>query len=267
MYGRGILILVPHPDDEVVGAALAIRRARARGAAVVAIDLTHGRPPRETAWRWARGAGYDRLVSARRAEAQRVASELGMVRIADTGIAARHLRFHLAAAHRRVLEAIGAHAIDTIWVPAYEGAHSDHDCANALAASLARAGSGAPAAWEFAEYNRAGGRLLANEFPRANGTEQWIEAADAAEVRWKDDLLAHYGSERANLARAGARGHVRRECFRPLPAHDYGAPPHAGLLFYERYWWVPFRHPRLDRTRAAVVTESITAFLNGLKTA
>ncbi len=50
MFGRRILILIPHPDDEVVGAALAIRRAVKNGALVFGLDLTHGCPPREALW-------------------------------------------------------------------------------------------------------------------------------------------------------------------------------------------------------------------------
>lgn len=44
MFGQRVLILVPHPDDEVVGAAAAIARARAQGAAVTGVFLTTGVP-------------------------------------------------------------------------------------------------------------------------------------------------------------------------------------------------------------------------------
>ncbi len=260
MYGARILVLIPHPDDEVVGAAFAIRAARGQRATVVGLDLTHGRSPRDTAWPWARGSRFDALVAVRRDEAKRAAAALGILRIADTGIAARQLRFHLAATRLRVLDAIEAHDIDTVWVPAFEGAHQDHDCANAVAASVARGGGGNLTAWEFAEYNNAGGAQR-NAFPKENGTERWVDATDAVAMRWKTDLLAIYGSERGNLARIGAGGAAERECFRPLPPYDYRVRPHAGRLYYERYRWVPFRHPRLDRVSALDVAKSITNFL------
>jgi LmbE family N-acetylglucosaminyl deacetylase len=56
-FGRRILVLVPHPDDEVVGVAAAIARARADGARLFALYLGHGCLSRETLWPWQR-AGY-----------------------------------------------------------------------------------------------------------------------------------------------------------------------------------------------------------------
>ena len=42
MFGQRILILVPHPDDEVVAGCAAIGRAQAAGAKIFALYLTHG---------------------------------------------------------------------------------------------------------------------------------------------------------------------------------------------------------------------------------
>jgi len=256
MFGQRILILVPHPDDEVVGAALAIRRAAERGAEIFALDLTHGCPPREALWPWARKMHAER-VARRRREAAAAARELGLTRLADDGLAARRLRHALPAAYARVRAAAEAHAIDTLWVPAYEGAHPDHDCANALAAALARARP-AIAAWEFAEYNNAG---AANDFPDARGGETRIALADEDEGRWKTHLLRLYRSESFNLRNVGAGKTAFHESFRPLPRHDYARPPHAGRLFYERFHWVPLALPQIDRTTGADVSAAITAFL------
>ena len=263
MFGRRILVLVPHPDDEVVGAALAIRRALKNGAMVTALDLTHGCPPKEALWPWAR-MSYDARVSIRRREAAAAARELGMARIADDGLAARRLRHALPAAYRRLRDAADAHAIDTLWVPAYEGAHADHDCANALAAALQRERVDI-AVWEFAEYNNAGGTKRANEFAEPRGGEVTLAAADAdedeRERRWKTSLLRLYRSEAFNLRNVSAGRGQFQECFRPLPRHDYGRPPHSGRLFYERFHWVPVKVPDIDFTTGAEVSAAITAFL------
>jgi LmbE family N-acetylglucosaminyl deacetylase len=261
VIGRRILLLIPHPDDEVVGAALAIRRALAAGAAVTGLDLTHGVPPhRASAARVAR----------RRREAELAARALGMARIADDGLPARGLLRALERAYRRAAAVVAERNIDTVWAPAYEGGHADHDAANALAAALKRAHP-ALGAWEFAEYNFASGRVCANEFPAAaraaSGAGGAIEVApaDEGEALWKKDLLRLYRSERFNLgrvtvarARAGARV---RECFRPLPQHDYARPPHEGRLFYARFHWVPLRLPQIDFTTSAEVSAAILAFL------
>lgn len=261
MFGRRILILIPHPDDEAVGAALAIRRARARGSEVFGLDLTHGCPPRDALFPWAR-AGYERRVATRRREAADAARALGMTRLPDDGLPARRLRHSLVSAFARVTEAVDAYRIDTLWAPAYEGAHADHDCANALAAAALRARP-ALAAWEFAEYSNAGPGAgpRANAFPDDDGAATTLELEDENEGRWKTQLLALYRSEAFNL-RVVTGGHEPfRERFRPLKRYDYTRPPHPGRLFYERFHWVPFRVPQIDFTTGAEVSAAITAFL------
>lgn len=266
MFGRRILVLIPHPDDEAVGAALAIRRAVQNGSLVIGLDLTHGCPPREALWPWAR-ITHDARVETRRREAAAAARALGIARLADDGLAARRLRHALPAAYARIRTAAEAHAVDTLWVPAYEGAHPDHDCANALAAALVRARPEI-AAWEFAEYSNADGVRRANAFFDRRGGETALEAADEDEARSKTQLLALYGSESFNLRRVGAGRIAKsraalRESFRPLPPHDYARPPHPGRLFYERFHWVPFPVPQIDRATGADVSAAITAFLAG----
>ena len=248
MFGKRILVLVPHPDDETVGAAIAIRRGVAAGSTVTLLDLTHGCPPH---------AASAERVARRRREGETAAAALGVTRIPDGGLPARALRGALPRALGRVIAAIDAHAIDTLWVPAYEGAHADHDCANALAFAARRARAGTTV-WEFAEYNNAGGVRHANAFPDIRGGEIEIAATDE-EARWKSDLLALYASERFNLKNVG--GAETREAFRPLPARDYSKPPHSGRLFYARFHWVPLRVRQIDFTTSAEVSAAIAGLL------
>ena len=56
------LILIPHPDDEVVGCAVAALRAKAAGAEISGIYLTTGVPARERVWPWRRSR-YGALVA------------------------------------------------------------------------------------------------------------------------------------------------------------------------------------------------------------
>src|SRR5262249_31788593 len=154
--------------------------------------------------------------------------------------------------------AIGQYNIDQLWVPAYEGGNADHDAANAVASLFAPKLK----ILEFAEYNFAGGRAYSHEFPRPNGSEEVI-ALTPEEQQKKRALLAAYASEKCNL------GYVKteRECFRPLAAYDYSRPPHEGTLWYARFQWVPFRHPRVDFAKPAEVYAAIAAFLRGAKSA
>lgn len=255
MYGGRILILIPHPDDEAVGAAAAILRARGEGAAVFGLYLTTGVPGVEVAWR-PDPARHAARVERRRAEALRAAELLGLEPAGFLDHPSRTLKDRLPDALAAVRRAVAAVRPDVLWVPAYEGGHQDHDSASALASLLA---PGIPV-WEFAEYNNAGGRTNGQSFPHPDGSERELRLT-GAEAAAKRAALALYGSERGNL------GHVesRRECFRPQARYDYAAPPHAGRVFYARFHWVPFRHPRVDVTTPAETSAAITAFLKGVR--
>ena len=241
MIGRRVLVLAPHPDDEVVGAAAAIGRAVAAGSAVSVLPLTTGIPRRDDV----------RRITRRRREAVAAAEALGIAIAGWSDRSSRSLKDDLAEARAETLAAIRRVGADRLWVPAYEGGHQDHDTANALAWTL----RDAVEVWEFAEYGFCGCRVRANAFPRPRGDET-VLALDEAERARKRDLLRLYRSERGNLGYVG----VERECFRRLEGYDYGRPPHDGKLFYQRFQWVPFRHPRIDFTDPLSVCDKLAAF-------
>lgn len=244
---RRILILAPHPDDEIVACGIAAMRAKAAEAHVFVLYLTTGVPERAVLWPWQRRR-YDARLERRRREALSAAALLGLEPVGFLHIPSRHLRDHLDRASAALDRAIDDCAIDALWVPAFEGGHQDHDAANAVAARVA----GRLPVWEFAAYNFAGGTVNSNRFPDPRGDEYEI-GASGAEARLKRNALALYASERGNLRHVG----IAREVCRLLPAHDYGAPPHAGRLFRERFHWVPFRHPRVDFALSAEVYRDI----------
>ena len=247
MEPRRILILAPHPDDEIVACGIAALRARTAGAQVFVLYLTTGVPAREALWPWQR-AGHAERLSRRRAEARVAAALFGLESIGSLDYPSRHLRNHLDAAAAEIGRAIMEHAIEALWVPAFEGAHQDHDAANALAAQFC----GVLPVYEFAAYNFAGGRVRSNRFADRHDGEVTIETT-AAEAALKRQALACYESERGNLR------HIRaeRESWRSLPHYDYGTPPHSGRLFRERFHWVPLRHPRIDFEPSATVYAEI----------
>lgn len=250
---RRILILAPHPDDEVVGCGIAALRARAAGVRLFVLYLTTGVPPREMLWPWQRSSYYA-LVQRRRSEARATAAFLGLEALRFREIPARTLRHDLEGAATDIAGAIDACAPEAIWVTAFEGAHQDHDAANALAACFA----GQLPVWEFAAYNFASGRPRSNGFIESRGGEMDITAS-VWETARKRDALRRYASERGNLRHIRAQA----ECGRPLVTYDYGSPPHQGLLFRERFHWVPFRHPRVDFEASQEVYADIGAWLSG----
>lgn len=251
MFGKRILIFVPHPDDEVVACAAAIGRAKTQGAEVFATYLTDGCIARETLWPWRRKHHND-YVARRRMEAEGAAAALGLTPLGWATRPARRLWRELPQIHAEMRHAVAACAADQIWVPAYEGGNPDHDGLNALGQLFADEMS----VLEFAEYNFFGEGPRSQQFPFPNGSEQTI-ALTSAEQQGKRDLLGLYGSEQANLGYVG----VERECWRKLARYDYSRPPHPGVLWYARFQWVPFRHPRVDFTRPEEVSRAIVAYL------
>lgn len=249
MFGRRILILVPHPDDEVAGCCAAIGRARRQGAEVAAVYLTTGIPAAAVLWPWQR-SGHSARVARRRAEAGRAAELLQIQPVSFAEISTRELKAHMAATLDMLRGHIRRLRPDVLWTPAYEGGHQDHDVTNFLASRL-RAETGV---WEFSEYNFAGGKVRSQQFIRETGGEQRI-ALSSEEQALKRRALQLYASEKGNL------GYVRTEAevFRPLGTYDYRRPPHAGKLFYQRFQWVPY-HPRVDYTHPQQVCQAIAAF-------
>ena len=241
--GRRILVLAPHPDDEIVACGIAAMRARATGSRVFVLYLTTGVPERKAFWAWQRGAHAGRIAR-RRAEALAAAALLGLEPLGFGETPSRRLRENLDAAADRVARAVAQCGADALWVPAFEGGHQDHDAANAVAARFAQR----LPIWEYAAYNYAGGAVRSNRFTAPQAKEIAIDATPQ-EAALKGQALACYRSERGNLGHVG----TMRERARPLPAYDYGARPHPGRLFRERFHWVPFRHPRVDFAPSAEV--------------
>jgi LmbE family N-acetylglucosaminyl deacetylase len=252
MFGRRILVCVPHPDDEVVACAAAIGRARADGGQVFAVYLTDGCIPREADWPWRR-ARHAEAVERRRVEAERVAGRLGLSPVGWAARPARRLWRELPAVFDEIRVAIDRCAADQLWVPAYEGGNPDHDGLNGLAQRFADRLE----VLEFAEYNYFRSRAHAQQFPFPNGAETTL-ILSAEERARKRALLDLYVSERQNLGYVG----LDQECSRGLARYDYRQPPHPGVLWYARHHWVPFRHPRVDFTRPHEVSDAIKAFLD-----
>ena len=128
---RRALIVAPHPDDEIIGAAGLIRRLKTIGAAVSVVIVSDGGASHPGSRRWPRA----RLVAERRRESRRALLMLG--------VSARDLRClalpdgdlprHVAEAVRH-LRRLSARA-DLIVGPAADDAHPDH---RAVAAALDR---------------------------------------------------------------------------------------------------------------------------------
>ena len=251
MFGKRILILVAHPDDEVVGCAASIARARAQGASVTALYLTHGCLARDVLWSWQR-KHYERNIARRRAEAENAATVLGVQPVGWSPRPARYLWRELPQVFEEVQAALAQYRPDQVWVPAYEGGNPDHDALNAIGFKIKPRLS----VLEFSEYNFFGGKVRSQSFVSSDETAR-ILFLTPEERAAKKAALKIYASEVGNLSSLGAE----QENYRPLASYDYSQPPHQGKLWYARFQWVPFFHPRVDFTDPAEVSQAIVAFL------
>ena len=166
MYADTVLVLVPHPDDEVVGAAAAIARGQALGARFLLANLTDGVPERTTLWPWRRRR-HPQMVAMRCAEAVLAARHLGAECVFEQSVGTRQLRHYLGTTLPALRDLVRTYQVGCVWTPAYEGGHQDHDTASFLGALL----SPLVPVWEFSEYHFAGACVHSQEFITANGTE------------------------------------------------------------------------------------------------
>jgi LmbE family N-acetylglucosaminyl deacetylase len=251
IFGKKILILAPHPDDEVVGFAASIGRAKSMGAEINVLFLTTGCVDKNVLWPWDRRK-HERFVSRRHAEAEKAAESLGINISGFSDRPARNLWKNLNAVYGEAKTAAEKSGAEQIWVPAYEGGNADHDGLNAVGKKL----SGKYDVVEFAEYNFFGGKAKPQEFPHPNKTERIIALSDEERLK-KRGLLDIYASEKQNLGYVG----LKWENFRPIADYDYSHPPHKGKLWYARFQWVPFRHPRVDFTNPQEVCDAVSRFI------
>lgn len=135
--GATVLVVAPHPDDEVAGCAGAIGAHLGAGDRVVVAIATDGRLSR------AYGLGPEEMASTRRAEAAAAAATLGVDRLEWLGLPEGAWRPEdLIAALRELLDRLRP---DVVYAPSRVDFHFEHEqVARALAAALGQAPSPAP---------------------------------------------------------------------------------------------------------------------------
>ncbi len=239
---KNILILAPHPDDEVVGTCAIIKRGLELGQRFYIFFMTNGVISREEMWFFEKKK-YSRRLKKRLSEMKRAVKYLGIKKYYLQNIPSRSLKMHIVKTINKIKFIIQNHNITTIFTPAYEGGHQDHDVANFMASKFIKQLN----VYEFAEYNNFGGKSVSNTFFGEDLNEEILTLNDK-EIFFKKKMLSIYKSETKNL------GHIKvvRETFRKLVSYDYSQRPHEGKLFYERFNLFSW-HPRVDGTSPEVV--------------
>jgi LmbE family N-acetylglucosaminyl deacetylase len=245
------LVLVAHPDDEVIVCGALMQRMRR----AVVVFATDGAPRQQGFWE--QYGSRQAYAAVRRQEARLALASISawpvflVDRIAG-GVADQELFRNLPAALRAFERLIARLDPDCILAPAYEGGHPDHDAA-CFMASLAGRHAGIPV-WESPLYHATanGGRAV-QAFPQPTGRELVLEADEAA-LRKKLEMLRTYRSQHVALEDF----RWRTETFRPMAAYDFLRPPVPWKLNYEHWGW-PMTGDQLAEAFSAYLQEHTLA--------
>jgi LmbE family N-acetylglucosaminyl deacetylase len=144
---------------------------------------------------------------------------------------------NMSAIVRRLLSLFRGLRPHSVLAPPYEGGHPDHDsiamAVHSAARLAARELGRAPRIVEYALYHSWEGKMRTGEFLPHDGASVSNLALDPSARVLKCRMLACFTTQRQTLAQFS----TEVERFRPAPAYDFTAPPHAGTLHYEYFDW------------------------------
>lgn len=226
------MVVVAHPDDETVGAAMLLPRLT-RACFVYVTDGA----PRDGRDAARHGWSVMQYRDARRRERARAFALCGLdaARIVDFGCPDQQAARQLAPLARRLAALFDEHAVENVLTQPYEGGHPDHDATAFIVHAAARLARRPPAIVEMASYHRGPHGLAAGEFlPDAAADAQAVTVRLSSEQRaFKQSLIDCYASQHETLRPLP----LDVERFRPAPRYDFLRPPHEGRLWYEAQDW------------------------------
>ena len=242
---KNILFISPHPDDELVGATFIIKKILLKKNLIIFFP-TNGVLSKDEMWFWDKKK-YKEKKKIRNEEMRKSLKILGVKKFFKQDIPTRKLKENIEKTFKKINFLVKDHKIDTIFCPAYEGGHQDHDVTNFICSRLRKCSK----IYEYAEYNFSKGQINCNEFVNPTKNEITIKLSEK-EKKEKIKLLEIYNSEKGNLNYLK----LKKECYRKLYDYDYSKPPHLGKLFYRRFSFFSW-HPRVDSDTPENVTKKI----------
>src|SRR5436305_133828 len=155
-FGR-TLIVVAHPDDEVIGCGILLQRLRH----VTVAFLTDGAPA--DPYFWGKFGSRTKYAELRAKETRNALEDLKGVSTACFGTRDQELPFHLDMALEWLRKIVAKARPDSIITHAYEGGHPDHDCCSFLCSLISR--EFGVTVWEMPLYSRVAGKLVRQHLP------------------------------------------------------------------------------------------------------
>lgn len=225
-----VMIVSPHPDDEVIGAGS--RLPRLSGCLIV--EVTDGAP---ADLRDALDNGFrtgESYAEARREELREALALAGRFEVVHLGFADQELSFQMAELAGKLFELIEAHRPEVILTMPYEGGHPDHDAT----AFAVHAAAGFYEEWrrpvilEMTGYHRFGEECRHSAFLETRGEELVINLTPEQRAL-KKRMFDCFRTQRKVLQWFP----IGVERFRAAPVYDFRRPPHEGALYYELFPW------------------------------
>ena len=246
---KNILILAPHPDDECVGLSKLIKQKRKKGCIFYIFFLTNGVIAQENMWFWEKKK-YKDILNKRLEEMKNSVSFLGIKNHYLQDISTRCLKDRISDTLSKIEKILVNKNIDTLFVPAYEGGHQDHDVANFIAFQF----KNKLTIYEFSEYNNYDNKIRSNKFIKDYGKEVILKLNDN-DKKFKKDALNIYDSEKSNLNYID----LEQETYRPIVNYDYKKPAHKGTLFYKRFSFFSW-HPKVDSDKPINICKKLIEY-------
>ncbi len=243
---KNILFVIPHPDDEIVGCCALIKKFHQKKQNVILFFLTNGIIDEKLMWPWDKKK-YKKILSIRKKEMISSVKYLEVGEYFFQNIPSRTLKDNIEKTYKKLFEIVISKKIDSIFCPAYEGGHQDHDVSNFIASRFVKSCS----VYEFAEYNFFNGKVNSNHFIK-NSNNYVLLLLDEKLKEFKKKGMQTYISEQKNLGYIS----LNQECYRPISSYDYSNPPHKGRLFYRRFSFFSW-HPRVDRDTPNLICNKI----------
>jgi LmbE family N-acetylglucosaminyl deacetylase len=227
------LVIVAHPDDEVIGAGARLAQVRPLEIA----HVTDGAPRDGRAAAAVRFANPGEYRMARRAELRSAMALAGIGPdcLLDLGLVDQEAAHELRELTLRVVALFRRRRPAAVVTQPYEGGHPDHDAAafavHHACALLARRGIPPPAIIEMTSYHQHAGAFRQGRF--AGGVEGVTVTLGPEERALKRRMLDCFATQRVTLAPF----ETEVERFRLAPGYDFLQPPDADGRYYERFPW------------------------------